>query len=223
MMNSMNGPSARASAIARHPAWGRCPSASLEEENMSQRLSVSQQILYAKLTWPELREAATMGKVIIQPVGSTEQHGYHLPLDVDNMLCTHTALEAARRIPDKILIAPTIPYGFNVHAFDFPGTMHVPRDPFVDYVVDVCKSFSYHGFKRIILYDGHGSNMPPLTLAARRVGLETDALCGLVMWTSLPGIDPNSMKTWRDSFIPGGCAHACELETSAYLHFDPDR
>ncbi len=190
---------------------------------MTQRPSVTQQHLYAKLTWPEVREAASMGKVIVLPVGSTEQHGYHLPIDVDNMLCSHTALEAGRRATDKILVAPTIPYGFNVHALDFPGTMHVPRNPFVDYVVDVCKSFSYHGFKRIILYDGHGSNMPPRTLAARRVALETDALCACVMWTSLLTVDPAHMQTWRTSRIPGGCAHACELETSAYLHFDAAR
>lgn len=189
---------------------------------MSQRPSVTEQYLYAKLTWPELREAAAMGKVIVFPVGSVEQHGYHLPINVDNVLCTNTALEAGRRAPDKILIAPTMPYGFNVHAFDFPGTMHVPRNPFVDYIVDVCKSFSYHGFKRIIIYDGHGSNMPPLNLAARRVALETDALCACVMWTSLLTVNPDHMQTWRESRIPGGCAHACELETSAYLHFDAD-
>ena len=190
---------------------------------MSQRPSVTEQYLYAKLTWPELREAAAVGKVIVLPVGSTEQHGNHLPLDVDNLLCTNTALEAGRRAPDKILVAPTVPYGFNVHAFDFPGTMHVPRNPFVDYVVDVCKRFSYHGFKRIIIHDGHGSNMPPLNLVARRVALETDALCACVMWTSLLRVDPEHMQTWRESRIPGGCAHACELETSAYLHFDGER
>jgi creatinine amidohydrolase len=190
---------------------------------MKQRLSVSEQHLYAKLTWPEVREAAALGKVIVLPVGSTEQHGHHLPIDVDNFLCTNFALEAGRRAPDKILVAPTIPYGFNVHAFDFPGTMHVPRNPFVDYVVDVCKSFSYHGFKRIILFDGHGSNMPPLNLAARRVALETDALCACLIWTSLLTVDPEHMKTWRESRIPGGCAHACELETSAYLHFGADK
>jgi len=190
---------------------------------MSSRPKVADQHLYAKLTWPELRQAAKMNKVIVLPIGSTEQHGPHLPIDVDNFLCTNLALTAGERAADKMLIAPTIPYGFNVHAFDFPGTMHVPRDPFVDYVVDICKSFSYHGFKRIILYDGHGSNMPPLNLAARRVALETDAMCACLIWVSLLAVDPDHMQTWRESRIPGGCAHACELETSAYLHFGPDK
>jgi creatinine amidohydrolase len=185
--------------------------------------AVSEQYLYAKMTWPELRTAADMGKVIVLPVSSTEQHGYHLPLDVDTVLSTNTALEAARRAPEKMLIAPSIPYGFNVHAFDFPGTLHVPRNPFIDYLVDVCKSFSYHGFKRIILHNGHGSNMPLLTNVARRVSLETDALCACVMWTALLTVDPEHRHQWRESRIPGGCAHACELETSAYLYFYPER
>ncbi|MEX1020929.1 MAG: creatininase family protein [Litorilinea sp.] len=190
---------------------------------MPKRLSVREQYLYAKLTWPELREAADMGKVIVLPIGSTEQHGHHLPIDVDNVLCGNIALEAGRRAPEKILVAPLIPYGFNVHAFDFPGTLHVPRSPFVDYVVDVCKSFAYHGFKRIILFDGHGSNMPPLNLVARRISAETDAVCGCLIWPTLLKVDPDHMQTWRESRIPGGCAHACELETSAYLHFAPER
>lgn len=191
--------------------------------NHSGRPTVAQQHLYAKLTWPELAQAAEMGKVIVFPIGSTEQHGHHLPIDVDNVLCSNIALEAGRRAPEQILVAPLLPYGFNVHAFDFPGTLHAPRSPFIDYVVDVCKSFSYHGFKRIVLFDGHGSNMPPLNLAARRIALETDAHCACLIWPTLLRVDPDHMQTWRESRIPGGCAHACELETSAYLHFAPER
>jgi creatinine amidohydrolase len=190
---------------------------------MNTRLPVAARYLYAKLTWPELREAAALRKVIVLPVGSTEQHGHHLPIDVDNFLATNMGLLAAQRAPDRILLAPTIAYGFNVHAFDFPGTMHVPRDPFVDYVVDVCKSFAYHGFRRIIILDGHGSNLPLLNLVARRVSLETSALCASLIWTSLLAVDPDHMRTWRESRFPGGCAHACELETSAYLRFGPER
>jgi creatinine amidohydrolase len=101
--------------------------------------------------------------------------------------------------------------------------MHVPRDPFVDYVADVCKSFAYHGFRRIIILDGHGSNLPLLNLVARRVSLETNALCASLIWTSLLAVNPEHMRTWRESRFPGGCAHACELETSAYLRFGPER
>jgi creatinine amidohydrolase len=85
-------------------------------------------------------------------------------------------------------------------------------------VLDVTKSLAYHGFKKIILLNGHGSNMPNLDLAARRTNLETDAECILIAWWHLLNIDKEFFPSWRESTFPGGCAHACELETSLYLY-----
>lgn len=180
--------------------------------------SVAHKYVYADLTWPEVNEAVEMQKVILLPVGSTEQHGPHLPLDVDNRLPTSVCLEAGRRAPDKILVAPTIPYGFNIHAMDFPGTIHVSWDHFIDYCVDVCKSFAYHGFKRLVIVDGHGSNEHLLEFVGRRIILETDALVASFMWLNLLRKDPTFLPAVRESKFPGGMAHACELETSMYLH-----
>ena len=185
--------------------------------------SVDEHYMYADLTWPEVNEAAAMGKVILLPVGSTEQHGPHLPIDVDNFLASSICLEAGKRAPGNILVAPTIPYGFNIHAMDFPGTIHVAYDHFVEYCVDVCKSFAYHGFKRIVIVDGHGSNEHLLEFVARRTILETDALAASFLWPNLLRTDPTFVSSFRESTYPGGCAHACELETSLYLHLDGER
>ena len=81
---------------------------------------------------------------------------------------------------------------------------------------------SHHGFKKIILLNGHGSNMPNLDLVARRTNLETDAECVLCAWWQLLSVDKAFMPRWRQSKFPGGCAHACELETSLYLYLDGD-
>jgi creatinine amidohydrolase len=162
-------------------------------------------------------------KVILLPVGSTEQHGQHLPLDVDNLLPTSICLEAGRRAPDKILVAPTIPYGFQIHGMDFPGTIHVASQHFIDYCVDVCKSFAYHGFKRIAIVDGHGSNEHLLELVGRRATLDTQALVATFLWVNLLNVDPDFIASFRQSVYPGGCAHACELETSVYLHLAGDK
>ncbi len=62
-----------------------------------------------------------------------------------------------------------------------------------------------------------------MNLATRRVSLETSALCASLIWTSLLAVNPDHMRTWRESRFPGGYAHACELETSAYLRFGPER
>jgi creatinine amidohydrolase len=179
--------------------------------------------LYADLTWPEVNDAVDLKKVILLPVGSTEQHGPHLPLEVDNLIVTNVCLEAGRLAPEKILVAPTIPYGFNVHAMDYPGTMHAAYDHFIEYCLDVCKSFVYHGFKRLIIVNGHGSNTPLLEFVGRRVILETDALAASFMWWNLLGLDPNFIASFRESTFPGGAGHACEVETSMVLHLAPEK
>jgi len=186
-------------------------------------MSAAEKYLYADLTWPEVNDAVAMGKVIWLPIGSTEQHGPQLPLDVDNLLATSVCLEAGRRQPDRILVAPTIPYGFNVHAIDFPGTIQVAYDHFIEFCLDVVKSFAYHGFKRIVIVDGHGSNEPLLEFVGRRAVLETDALVASFMWVNLLRVDPSFMPSVRESVFPGGNAHACELETSVYLHLCPEK
>jgi creatinine amidohydrolase len=64
--------------------------------------------------------------------------------------------------------------------------------------------------------------MPNLDLAARRTNLETDAECILVAWWQLLSIDKTFLPGWRESTFPGGCSHACELETSLYLFLDEE-
>lgn len=174
---------------------------------------------YEHLTWPEINEAAEAGKVLLLPIGSTEQHGHHLPLDVDNLLATTVCLEAGRKAPRELLVMPNIPYGYNEHGQDFPGTIHVTYEHFIEYCLDVCKSAAYAGFRRILIVDGHGSNEHLCEFIGRRATLETEALVASCMWTNLV-ID--EFEAIRGSGT-GGAAHACELETSVYLHLAPDR
>lgn len=175
---------------------------------------------YEKLTWPEINDAVELKKVCIVPCGAVEQHGPHLPLDVDLMCPTGIASGAGRQIPERILVLPVLAYGYTGHVMDFPGTINTHYETFIRQVLDVTKSLAYHGFKRIILLNGHGSNMPNLDLAARRTNLETDADCVVIGWWNLLTVDKTFLPSWRESKFPGGCAHACELETSLYLYLD---
>jgi creatinine amidohydrolase len=178
-----------------------------------------EQYLYDALTWQEINEAVLAKKVVLLPIGSTEQHGHHLPLDVDNFLARSVCLTAARQIPRETLVMPTIPYGYNEHALDFPGTIHVTYQHFIEYCLDVVKSVAYAGFDRVILVDGHGSNEHLCEFIARRATLETEALVASTMWTNLA---VEAFESVRESG-QGGAAHACELETSAYLYLEPSR
>ena len=80
---------------------------------------------YEKLTWPDVNDAVQADKVIIVPVGSTEQHGPHLPLDVDVVCPRGMAEEAAKLIPNDVLIMPAFIHGYTAHVMDFPGTVNV--------------------------------------------------------------------------------------------------
>ena len=177
---------------------------------------------YEKLTWPEINDAIEMRKVCIVPCGAVEQHGEHLPLDVDLVCPGGIARGVGRAIPDKVLVLPTLAYGYTGHVMDFPGTINTHYETFIKQALDVSKSLAYHGFKKIIFLNGHGSNMPNLELAARRTNLETDAECLLVAWWHLLTVDKDFLPNWRESTYPGGLAHACELETSLYLYLDED-
>ena len=86
---------------------------------------------YNKLTWPEMNDAIEMQKVVILPTGSTEQHGPHMPLDVDLFLVREVCHELGRRAPDKVLVLPAIPCGLNLHHIDFPGTIHIEPEVFI--------------------------------------------------------------------------------------------
>ena len=173
---------------------------------------------YADHTWPEIKQAIAMEKVVLLPVGSVEDHGYHLPMDTDHF-SEHISLEAGRRRPDLFVVMPIVAYGFNLHHLDWPGTIHIRSEHLIDFTLDITKSLAHHGFRKIVLVNGHGSNMPCLDLAARRTVLETDALCAALMWTSLAA---EAIAEVRETPFPG-VAHAEEIETSLYLHLAPER
>jgi creatinine amidohydrolase len=175
--------------------------------------------LYEHYTWPELGDLSKKQPVVVLPIGSVEDHGRHLPLDTDNFLIWSICEAAAQRARGEILLMPLIPYGFETHHMDFPGTIDVKSDHLLHFVLDVTKSVAHHGFKRILIADGHGSNMPILDLVARRTILETESLCGAFIWPSLAA---KQIAEVRES-ERGGMAHAGELETSVYLYLDQKR
>src|SRR3982750_4021587 len=176
--------------------------------------------LYQHYTWPELGRVEKRQPVIVLPIGSVEDHGPHLPLDVDNFLIWSICEAAAQQAEGDLLLMPLIPFGYETHHMDFPGTIDIGMQHLLNFVLDVTKSVAHHGFERILIADGHGSNMPILDLVARRTILETEAMCGCFIWPSLAAETINRL---RESSIPGGMAHACELETSVYLHLDSQR
>ena len=90
---------------------------------------------YEKLTWPEINDAVDLGKVCIIPCGAVEQHGHHLPLDVDLGCPVGIANGTGREIPDKMLVLPVVAYGYTGHVMDFPGTINQDFEHFMHHVL----------------------------------------------------------------------------------------
>lgn len=172
---------------------------------------------YSHHSWPEMNGAIEAQKLVILPTGSTEQHGRHMPLDTDTFLCESVCLEVGRRAPEKVLVLPPVSYGLNLHHIDFPGTIHIQPETFIAFCLDITKSVAYHGFERILLVNGHGSNNPLVDLVARKTVLETNSLCFATMYMNF-ALD--AFAEVRDSEVT---AHADELETSLYLYLAPER
>ena len=174
---------------------------------------------YDHYTWPEIKEIVERQPVVMLPVGSTEDHGHHMPLDTDNFLIGTICEEAVKQIPEEVLLLPLIPYGFEDHHMDFPGTITIRSEHLLEFVLDVTKSVAHHGFRKILIADGHGSNMPILDLVARRTVVETDAHCAAFIW---PSLIRDAVQEVRTSEFPGGMSHSGELETSVYLYLNPE-
>jgi creatinine amidohydrolase len=175
---------------------------------------------YGRLTWPEVKRAADEGRTPIVPVGTLEDHGPHLPIDTDVTLVSAICRQAAARLAGETVLLPPIVHGYSPHHMDFPGTITIGWDTFCRYVTDVATSLVSHGFRRVLLVNGHGSNQPLVDMAARLANVEhPGALVASCFYLQTPA-SAHVIQEVRDS-ERGGMAHACELETSLYLHLDP--
>jgi creatinine amidohydrolase len=175
---------------------------------------------YEEFAWPDIKEAVAQNRVAVLPVGTVEQHGPHLPLVTDVLTATEFSRLAVESMPQQAVLLPSVYYSFNEHHLDFPGTIAIPGDTIIDYITHIGTSLAHHGFRKILLVNGHGSNVPFLDIAARNITNRTPSICAMVSWWSL--IPRELFTELRESEYPGGMAHGCELETSVLLHLCPD-
>lgn len=172
---------------------------------------------YAKLTWPEVRDA-DKDRVAILNVSATEDHGPHMPLDTDTVLGMAVANGVAEAAPDEVLVMPPVAYGFNEHHKDFPGVIWIGPETLIAFVCDITRSLAHHGFRRILLLNSHGSNHPVLDLAARKTVIETGVICVSASYWNLCSDRVNDLRNSET----GGMAHAGEFEAAMYLHLHPE-
>lgn len=178
-------------------------------------------VLLADLKWREVQSLLQHDPVVVVPIGAFEQHGHHLPLRVDAFLSgevARRAVEDAAANGVHAVVSPTVWTGYSPHHMDFPGTVTLDADTFMSLVMHVARSLHTHGFRKIVLLNGHGGNMNLLKTVVQRLRFESDVDVAAASYWDF-ALD--TIASWRQSDV-GGINHAGEMETALMMALDPD-
>lgn len=173
------------------------------------------------MTWPQVAALSPDTPVVI-PTAALEQHGHHLPVFTDSILVGEVVRRAEAQLAGQILVAPVMWLGNSQHHLDFAGTLSAAPRTYLDLVTDLVENFLTHGFRRIVIVNGHGGNNVPCQQALFEIRQKhrerEDLLLLFAAYWALggkpheadPSIEQQSMQ------------HACEWETSMILALRPE-
>ena len=153
----------------------------------------------------QLEEYLARDDRIVLPLGSTEQHAY-LSLGTDAILAERVSVEAAE--PLGVPVLPALPYGLTPYFAAFPGSPTLRVHTFLAVLRDLLDSLHGQGFRRFLLVNGHGGNVPGAALAAEWMAANPGAQAHFFSWWNAPStwavverIDPEAAHaSWLENF-----------------------
>lgn len=170
---------------------------------------------------PSLPVEDERAKVVLLPVGHTEQHGHHLPLNTDTVIIEAIARGAVASAPAHCTTLPAFPYGVSTHRSAFAGTLNAGGRAFEDFWLAVLDRLVARGFDRFYLMSGHGGNCSFLVNVVKYAGERHRRIFAATAWLHTAGhCGAPALEAHRLS-PRGGMGHACELETAMMLHLLP--
>lgn len=175
----------------------------------------------ADLKWTEVG-ALSKDLPVVLPVAALEQHGHHLPVFTDSMLLGEVVRRSEEALGKRAMFAPLMWLGNSEHHLDFAGTMSASPRGYLDLLRDMVENMLFHGFKRIIILNGHGGNIIPAQQAMFELRQKYRARNDLLLlsatyWTL--GSEPHKI---HNDLVQNQMGHACEWETSMILRIAPD-
>lgn len=179
-------------------------------------------VLFAEMSREQIRSLAPTALAIL-PTASIEQHGPHLAVSTDTVLCSTVAQLSAERAAAKIpvVVTPTLAFGNSHHHFPFAGVLSLTSANYAAAVTDVVEGLIKSGFRKLFILNGHGGN----TDSNRVVGLDIANLlnhpvtiAAAAYWdVARPAIVAKGIIAGER--IPG---HAGRFETSLMMAIRPD-
>lgn len=175
---------------------------------------------WRRLRADELRARAAEHPVVILPLAAIEQHGPHLPVEVDSVLGEAVAAALAARLEAGGQPALTLPVfwsGISEHHVSLGGTLSIGHDAFAAAVEGLCRGLLRQGFRRIVLLNAHGGNDTALRWLVERLTPALDApILGFTYWHAAAAPIAALLET-QDVLL-----HACAAETAMMLHLRPE-
>jgi creatinine amidohydrolase len=174
---------------------------------------------FAEMTWPELRRVDRDGTLVVAPIAACEQHGPHLPTITDTVLVTAVAARVEARLPDRVLLLPTLWLGASGHHLPFGGTLSVEVDVHVTLLCELLTPLLADGYRRFLVLNGHGGNIDTMQTALRR--LQPRHRNNLLTAASYWDLARAELAALADG-PRKAMGHACEFETSMMLALRPE-
>jgi creatinine amidohydrolase len=173
--------------------------------------------LLADMSWEEVRDYLTHDDRVILPIGATEAHGRHLGLGTD--FYEAEAIAHGTGAASGVVVAPTLNYGESLTLTGFPGTLSLSPLTLIAVLCDLLRGLHQHGFRRILIVNGHGGNNAAVYNAVQLVSHD---LMGLrikhfAWWT-----DREAYQVVLDMMGPQQGSHASAGETAFMLSVRPD-
>ena len=174
-----------------------------------------------ELTWQEIEPLAGPETVVILPTAAVEQHGRHLPLEVDARIVEEVSHRAAERVIDRVpvLVAPVLWCGVSGYHMGFAGTMTLSMNTFIQVVEELGESLVHHGFQRILILNSHGGNHDPIKIAARNIADRSGVAVAAASYWNMAADDFVDIQDVEVDAVPG---HACGFETAMMMALRPE-
>lgn len=172
-----------------------------------------------RLSTKQIAELPKDDSMVILPIGAIEQHGAHLPVLTDTLLAETTLTKAFEYLPDEanIWTLPVLPYSKSNEHINWSGTIALSSATLQGVIMDIAKSLSRSGFKRLVIFNTHGGNSDLIRMMAREIKLET----GMKVFYLFIGALPLDSTLFTEREIKYGI-HGGDFETSLLLSSHPD-